>query len=136
MCCFAIDTGNHDSATVLVRYDTGMHQSYTQYFFARKLYAKRGWIFSGYKGTLEFDWYKNEIKIYMHHTGEVIVYQLEETKQNHFGGDINLLYNFIEIMNGSNTSIAPLESGLVSSLMCLKARESDQTGRFIKIEIL
>ena len=36
LCCFSTATGNHDSASVLIRYDTGMHVCYSQNFFARK----------------------------------------------------------------------------------------------------
>ena len=55
-CSFANDTGNHDSASVLIRYDNGVHAVYTQNFITRKDAGKRGAIIIGYKGTLEFDW--------------------------------------------------------------------------------
>lgn len=47
MCCYAVDTGNHDCASALVRYANGAHAGYTQNFFARKHAKKRGAIFSG-----------------------------------------------------------------------------------------
>jgi len=42
----------------------------------------------------------------------------------HGGGDIVLAHNFLELIRGEAESVAPLEAGLQSVLMCLKARES------------
>ncbi|MDG0809809.1 Gfo/Idh/MocA family protein [Cohnella rhizosphaerae] len=42
MCAFAVDTGNEDAGSALVVYESGMHVSYSQNFFARKGAAKRG----------------------------------------------------------------------------------------------
>ncbi len=49
MCCFSTDTGNHDSASAIIKYDSGMIVSYSQNFYERKSAAKRGAIFLGYK---------------------------------------------------------------------------------------
>ncbi len=135
MCSFAVDTGNHDSATAIVRYDTGMHMSYTQNFFARKHAAKRGAIFSGYLGTIEFDWYTNEIKRYPHKIPRTDIYRYDDAMEAHFGGDARLVRNFIDLISGdTKVSVAPLRSGLMSALMCLNARESAQTGNFMEIK--
>lgn len=132
-CCFAKDTGNHDSATVIVSYETGMHMSYTQNFFARKKAAKRGAVFSGYKGTLEFDWYKDEINVYMHHTPKVEKHRLENSMDAHFGGDEILIRNFYDVITDRDKTLAPLKAGLLSALMCLKAKESAIEKRFCDI---
>ncbi len=133
-CCFAEDTGNEDSGSALIRYESGMHVSYSQNFFARRGAASRGARLLGYKGTLEFDWYTGAIKVFMHHTSRVETYQLDMGDDGHGGGDIVLARNFIDVMKGRERPNSPLESGLLSALMCLKARESAQVDAFRTID--
>ncbi|HOJ09595.1 MAG TPA: Gfo/Idh/MocA family oxidoreductase [Clostridiales bacterium] len=134
MCCYAKDTGNEDSGSALVRYNTGMHVSYSQNFFARQKAGARGARLFGFKGTLEFDWYTGEIKVFMHHTPRVDTYKFDMSGGSHFGGDDVLAENFIKVMQGIENSIAPLEAGLLSALMCIKGRQSAITGEFKKID--
>jgi predicted dehydrogenase len=131
-CSFAVDTGNEDSGSALVRYDTGMHLSYSQNFFVRRSAGTRGARFMGYKGTLEFDFFTNEVKVMMHHTPRIETYHFEAS-QDHFGGDTALARNFIGLMNKEEESLSPLEDGLASALLCIKARESALTGTYQKV---
>lgn len=131
-CCFAKDTGNEDSGSALIKYETGMHVSYSQNFFARHGAQARGAKFLGYKGTLEFDFYTGILKVYMHHTPRVETYELNITG-NHFGGDSELTKNFIDVVEKGKKSAYPLEAGTLSALLCLKARESALTETFLKV---
>jgi len=133
-CCFAADTGNEDSGSAIVEYETGMHVCYTQNFFARRAAGARGARLLGYKGTLEFDWFTDEVKVFMHHTPRDEVYKFDTTKLSHGGGDMVLPKSFIDIMRGTGDSVAPLEAGLLSVLMCLKAKESAATKTFQTID--
>lgn len=63
-CCYAEDTGNEDSGTLILRYESGMHAMYSQNFFARKAAARRGARLYGYKGTVEFDFVSQKIVAY------------------------------------------------------------------------
>ncbi|ACS99840.1 Gfo/Idh/MocA family protein [Paenibacillus sp. JDR-2] len=128
-CVFATDTGNEDSGSALITYDTGMHVSYSQNFFARRGAAARGARFLGYKGTVEFDFYTETVKVFMHHTDRIETYQIK-SDQSHFGGDKVLARNFIDMIQHNNPSISPIEDGLLSALQCLKARESAETKTF------
>lgn len=132
-CCFAEDTGNEDSGSALIRYESGMHVSYSQNFFARREAGNRGARFLGYKGTLEFNFVTGEVKVFMHHTPRVETYQLE-TGEEHFGGDAALVTNFIDIMRNGAASLSTLEDGMLSAYMCLKAKESAETGQFTRID--
>lgn len=133
-CCFAEDTGNEDSGSALVRYESGMHLSYTQNFFVRRKPAgARGARFIGYKGTLEFDFYTSEVKVVMHHTLGVETHRIENDG-NHYGGDAMLARNFADVVHGRAASLSPLEDGMLSALICLKAKESDETGKFLNID--
>ncbi len=130
MCCFAKDTGNEDSGSGLIQYETGMHVSYSQNFFARKAAASRGARLLGYNGTLDFDWFKDELKVFMHNTPRVETYNIDSAKMPNGGGDVALAYNFIKVMQGKERSVAPIEAGLLSVQMCLKAKQSSQTNTF------
>ena len=133
-CCYSEDVGNEDSGTAIVRYESGMHMVYTQNFFVRNKHAaKRGAIFSGEGGTVEFDWVTSEIKVRKNYTPHDCVYKIE-TVGNHGGGDIKLADNFYDVMMGTDVSHTPLEEGLSSAYLCLKAKESAETGKFVDIE--
>ena len=135
LCCFSTATGNHDSASVLIRYDTGMHVCYSQNFFARKNAQLRGARFLGYKGTLEFDWYTGELLVHKHDEPVDVCYKLDLTASSHFGGDKQLMLNFCGVMAGTENSESPLEDGIASALLCLKAAESAREHRFVDIAL-
>ncbi|RAP77024.1 Gfo/Idh/MocA family protein [Paenibacillus montanisoli] len=132
-CCYAEDTGNEDSGSALIRYESGMHVSYSQNFFVRNEAGARGARFMGYKGTVEFDFNTGIVKVYMHHTPRVETYELK-AGDGHFGGDEALAASFVELMKGSTSSICSLEDGIRSALLCLKAKESALTGQFQAVE--
>jgi predicted dehydrogenase len=129
-CGFAKDTGNEDSGSAIVMYETGMHACYSQNFFARKTAGKRGASLFGYKGTLEFDWYTDELKVHMHHTPRLETYNCNTKGASHGGGDTVLADSFVRIIRGERKSVSPLSAGLLSALMCLKAKESAETRTF------
>jgi predicted dehydrogenase len=133
-CSFAQDTGNEDSGSAIIEYDTGMHVNYSQNFFVRKGAGARGTRFMGYKGSLEFDWRESEIKVFMHHTPRVETYKIDTSNMPHFGGDIKLAANFIDVIGGRAKTLSSFNSGVLSVLMCLKAKESASTMTFQSIK--
>jgi hypothetical protein len=133
-CAFAVDTGNEDSSSAIVQYESGMHVCYSQNFIARKSAGLRGARMAGYKGTLEFDWYTDEVKVRMHHTPRIETYKTDSSAMSHSGGDTVLAENFIRVMKGEAKSVAPMDAGILSILMCLKAKESAATRTFQEIE--
>ncbi len=54
---------------------------------------------SGYQGTLEFDWYTNEMKYVRHHAPFSDLTNAAGGLA-HFGGDEQLAYNFIDVIQG------------------------------------
>lgn len=133
-CCFAADTGNEDSGSALVRYESGMHAVYSQNFFARNGAQARGARLLGYKGTLEFDFYTGVLKVYMHHTNRTETYTLGES-EGHHGGDAALARNFVDVVNKNAKSQFDLNAGIFSALMCLRARQSAQSNTFQTIDL-
>lgn len=122
-CCFAVDTGNEDCGSALVKYKKGTVVSYSQNFFARHKAARRGARFYGYKGTLEFDWYKSEVKIYHHDSPRVETHTFNDDSGSHFGGDIKLAECFYKLIKGE-TDKSYLSEGIKSAYLCLSAKES------------
>ena len=134
-CCFAKDTGNEDCGMALLRCESGAIVSYAQNFFARHHAKRRGARFSGYNGTIEFDWYKSEIKVYMHDSPRVETYNFEDNGNSHFGGDLKLAELFLQMMRGES-NVSYLKEGLESALLCLKAKESCATGKNLQVKKL
>jgi len=131
-CCFAEDTGNEDSGSVIVQYESGMHMSYTQNFFVRGKAATRGTRLIGYKGTIEFDFYTSRLHVYMHHDSRTEIHEVDSSEP-HFGGDPYLAQNFIDVIEGRDRSRSTLDDGLLSTLMCLKSKESAETQSFLNV---
>ena len=132
-CCFAEDTGNHDSGSVLVMYNDGMHVSYTQNFIVRQSAGRRGAILSGYNGTVEFDMYTGDVKVF-HHTENTVDRYNCSSVGSHHGGDDILASNFIGVMKGSEVSHSTLGDGILSAELCLAATISAKEKRFVDIE--
>ena len=132
-CCFAKDTGNQDSGSVLVMYNDGMHVAYTQNFIVRQSGGRRGAILSGYNGTLEFDMYRGEIKVFHHTEDTVDTYNFSESGAHHGGDDI-LAKNFIGVMKGTEASHSTLNDGILSAELCLAATVAAKEKRFVEIE--
>lgn len=129
-CCFAVDTGNEDSSSAIVTYESGMHMSYSQNFFVRRQAAARGARLIGYKGTIEFDFYTGRLEVHYHHK-PVNETHCVRTDEPHFGGDPVLAQNFIDVVVGRDIPRAGLQDGLLSALMCLHARSSSETHEFM-----
>ncbi|MFN8539146.1 MAG: Gfo/Idh/MocA family oxidoreductase [Thermomicrobiales bacterium] len=129
-CSFAEDTGNHDSASAIIGYESGIHATYTQNFYTRRGACARGVKLVGYRGTIEFDWYREELVVHHHHSARVERHHFASTGSGHHGGDEQLIEDFLNIVTGQGESRAPLEAGLLSVEMCLLARESCRTRAF------
>jgi len=129
-CSFAVDTGNHDAATAILQYESGAHMVYTQNFYARRGAAKRGATLLGYKGTVSFDWYTDEVVVHHHHNARVERHKLESTGGGHHGGDKRLANDFLAILNGTGPSRATLADGLLSAQICLMAKRACATSQF------
>jgi predicted dehydrogenase len=132
-CCFAQDTGNEDSGSAIVQYASGMHAVYTHNFFARRKAGVRGARLTGFKGTLKLDFYTNSVRIDLHHVPRSETYEFE-TEGRHFGGDAALAQNFVDVLYGKAVSRSTLSDGLLSALICLKAKEAASTHTYQELE--
>jgi predicted dehydrogenase len=130
LCSFAPDTGNHDSASALIQYESGIHAVYTQNFYTRRGAVARGATLVGYRGTIAFDWYRDELVVHHHHSNRTERHHFEATGAGHHGGDVELARDFLNVLTGKGASRTPLEAGLLSVQMCLLARDSCATNTF------
>jgi len=132
-CMFAKDTGNEDAGQALIEFENGVQAVYAQNFMARKAAGRRGARLYGYKGTLEFDWYTDELKVFMHHRPRTETYKIDSSALSHAGGDNELIWNFIQVVRGNEKSLSPIWAGIESVNVCLTAKESAATRTFKEV---
>lgn len=132
MCLFAKGIENQDLGNCLIQYRGGAQLSYTQNFVARHHAARRGARLYGYRGTIEFDWYENQIKLYRHRSPVVETIDFAGDMP-HFGGDRELCLDFLRAMRDGTPSRSPIEAGIQSALTCLWVRESARTAQFCRV---
>jgi len=134
MCAFAPDAANEDSGSCLILYESGMHAVYSQNFYIKLKVGKRSFRFMGYKGTVEFDLFTDEVNVFFHHIDKVETHKIDmKLAQGHGGGDAELAKNFIGVITGKCDSMSTLEDGLFSVAMCLAAKKSSLNSAFEKI---
>ena len=139
LCLFGRDCGkaddgtlNEDCSSALLEFASGAHGVYTQVFYARRDADARGATVSGYMGTVRFDWYANELHRIRHHAPFSAV-ERASGDASHFGGDSELAYDFIGLIEANTQPRTPIATGIQSAYACLAARESTQKGRFIDV---
>ena len=133
-CMFSEGIKNEDMGNCLVEYENGAQTSYTQNFFARGQAARRGARLYGYKGTIQFDWYQNQVKVFRHHSPGVETIDFSGG-MSHFGGDRELCYDFVMAMKDGRATRTPIEAGITSALTCLWARESAEKRKFCAVKM-
>lgn len=133
-CMFAEGIQNEDLGHCIVEYENGAQASYTQNFFARGKAGRRGARLYGYKGTIHFDWYENNLKVFRHHSPAVETVDFSGG-MSHFGGDRELCYDFLMAMKEGRPSRTPIEAGILSALTCLWARESAGKRVFCEVKM-
>ncbi len=131
--CGSPDKGmNEDSSSALLEFVSGAHGVYSQVFYSRRDAAARGAKISGYDGTVKFDWYKNQLEHVQHHFPFSSTVK-SNSNSSHFGGDIELAYNFIDMIHGKAKPLATIWDGIQSIYTCLAAKESAQKGYFVNV---
>ena len=133
-CVFSAGFELEDMGSCLIEYENGPQVSYTQNFFTRYKAAQRGARLYGYKGTIEFDWYQNQVKLFSH-TSPVVNTIDFSGNMPHFGGDRELCYDFLMAMRERRPSRSPLSAGILSALTCLWARESANSRQFCEVKM-
>ena len=137
LCPFSVRLGtpetgmNEDASSALIELENGIHGVYSQVFFTRRA-GWRGATFSGYKGTLSFDWPKAEIRLTEHFSPFTTVMNAP-VKDSHFGGDYELGRSFRDMILKGRPPLADIVDGLNSVYACLAAKQSAETGEFVNV---
>ena len=133
-CCFAVDTGNHDSASIIVQYEGGLHAVYSQNFVARKAAGRRGLRIIGYNATVEFNFNTKCIDIFYHNENKTEHIDMTDLCQHsHGGGDRRMVDAYVKMLGGER-SPAPLSYGILSAKLCLAAKKSARDNVFVRID--
>lgn len=122
-CVFSEGIEIEDINNCLIEYDGGAQLSYTQNVFARYKAERRGARLIGHKGTLEFDWYQNQIKLYSHRRPTIQTVDFTGDMP-HFGGDRELGWDWLMALRDRQPSRCPIDAGILSALTCLWATRS------------
>ena len=131
-CVFSTGKENEDASSALIEFADGTHGVYTQVFISRRDAARRGAVVSGYHGTIDMDWYRNDIRRTRHHEPFSDTIAAPEG-MSHFGGDAELARSFLAMMQSGAQSPAGISEGLRSVYACLAARESARERSFVEV---
>jgi len=131
-CVWSEDIVYQDAGSALIMYESGAHANYSQNFVSRLNAGRRGATITGHKATISFDWYTKMIYVFDHmkkNTEEIKI----TNSDGHHGGDSNLLKNFADVCLGKDNSKTDLNSGILSSAMCLSAKKASHDQKYIAI---
>lgn len=141
LCVFSVDCGspdhgmNEDCASAILEFASGAHGVYSQIHFSRRDAASRGAIISGYHGTIDFNWYRNNLKWVRHHSPFTSTISAGEG-MSHFGGDLELARDFQGLVVRGEKPRTDIWAGIQSIYTCLAAKESAENGRFVAVHQL
>ena len=137
-CPIAKDIAIEDIGECIVKGKNGAHLVHTQNFIAHRSAARRGGRLVGNLGSLDIDFNNGELHFYSAiHWDEVEHYKVARGQLSHYGGDRELIKNFINTMKTGERSCTDLitGNGILGTLTCLCAKESADTEKFVKVEL-
>ena len=136
-CVNSKDIAIEDIGECIVRMDTGTHVAHSQNFIANFNACRRGARFCGDKATLEVDFNHSKLALFSHRSGAVEHYEVDPGKLSHYGGDRELVADFLEVMKTGRRARTDLiqGDGILSTLTCISARESADSSKFIPIQL-
>jgi predicted dehydrogenase len=136
-CVISRDIAIEDVGECIIRGKNGCHLVHTQNFIATSAAARRGARLVGQFGSLDIDFNHGELRFYSSVTGDVEHYKVNPGQLSHYGGDRQLVRNFIRTMKTGERSSTDLitGNGILSTLTCLCARESADIGQFVPIRL-
>lgn len=131
-CCYMPSNIQHDCATVIAKYNSGVIATYSQNTIVRFHGGRRGGKIYGYKGTLEYDINNAKITITMNDFDTVEVIDFHGITDPHCGGDQILTRTFADMARGKEVPSSLLE-GIKSASFGLVALESCEKEAFVSL---
>ena len=134
-CAISKDIAIEDVGECIIRGKNGAHLVHTQNFISTCAAGRRGARLTGERGALEIDFNKGELAFYSSVSNAVERYNVSPGQFSHYGGDLQLIKNFLNTMKNGERSSTDLitGNGLLSTLTCLCARESADSNQFVKV---
>jgi len=129
LCCFSRAVTIDDMNECTIEMESGAHIAHTQNFFARS--GRRGaWLY-GSKGALEIN-FDGHLQLVSNKVEEI---KINQAPLSHYGGDAELICDFLNTMKTGEHSRTDLISGdgIYSTLACLCARKSAEQRKFVPI---
>ncbi len=123
-CVFSKDIDIDDNHTIMLEYEKGTKVVFSSSQFSP--FYRRSYEFIGTRGSLYFDDRENIIKVNYKSKKEEECIKVDVGNQVHSGGDINLLEDFYDAIVNEKKPVADFYSCYLSSLICLKAIESQE----------
>ena len=133
-CVFSEGIEIEDINNCLIEYEQGTQVSYTQNVFARYQAQRRGARLLGYHGTLDFDWYQNQIKLYNHRRPTVQTIDFTGDMP-HFGGDRELAWDWLLALRDGKPSRSPMRAGIESASLCLWAKRAAEERQVFELMV-
>lgn len=131
-CVFSEGIEIEDINNCLIEYERGAQVSYAQNVFARYQAQRRGARLLGYQGTIEFDWYQNQIKLYSHRRPTVETIDFTGNMP-HFGGDRELGWDWLLAIRDGKPSRSTIQDGIDSAHLCLWAKRAAEERQVFEV---
>ncbi len=132
-CCFAVDTGNEDSASAIFTGPDGVLLSYNQCFTVKRSAGRRGCRLIGTRAAAEFDFYTGDIRVDHYEWEQTETHHVTYPAGVHYGADMQLALDFLGVMEGKSP-LSTLDDGMVSAAACLSAAESAESRSPVAID--
>ncbi len=134
MCRFSKDITIDDINSCIIELENGAQISHSENFLVKNDACRRGARIYGHKGTIEMD-FNGHIKIMSHFRKKTDEINLSQTQLSHYGGDKELVFDFLKTMKTGERARTDLitGNGFYSTITCLYARESADARQFIEI---
>ncbi len=131
-CVFHSDNDVVDHQVASIAFKNGISATFTMSAFTKE--KNRTIRIMGTEGEIYADTDENVIHImrFDNHDEDI---KVEESKSGHWGGDYNIMMDFINAVKENGRTPSDLSASIESHLMCFAAEESRKTGRTISINL-
>ncbi|MBO4304344.1 MAG: Gfo/Idh/MocA family oxidoreductase [Lentisphaeria bacterium] len=135
LCAVSKDIAIEDIGSCIIRCKNGVQITHTQNFIASCAACRRGARFVGSLGSLDIDFNHGTLCVMSSVNNDIANYKVNGGKLSHYGGDRQLVSSFIHTMKTGERGITDLikGDGIMSTLTCIAARESADSGKFLKV---
>ena len=135
LCAVSKDIAIEDMGSCIIRGTNGVQITHTQNCIASCGACRRGARFVGSLGSLDIDFNHGTLCYMSSVNMDIVNYKVNGGKLSHYGGDRQLVASFINTMRTGERGITDLITGdgIMSTLTCIAARESADSGKFMKV---